>query len=315
MLPLSNLPTVKLTFEEERDLIAIVQNVPSQVVVDEDGERVVYEPSRAADRALETLTTAYIRSIFKATLSAHENRLDHDEAFAVAAAEFVQCVRDFDLGRKDDDILAWIAPTMMRRAVEREAYGSTMVKIPSRLTQRYSALMRDCEGDVMAAYRACEENSGRDTFSPSTFLAVHNALKAHDSIAPAVQGSRYEAYGSAGDGDSDTDWVVDRALARQGAADLFVSTSVEDSVVEPAYIDWLFTAPDKEAAQVLRLAYGFTDPETDNLRILTGYRTGEILADQHVGVCIGKGRVTTNRIRNRGLTAMRDAVEAELADA
>lgn len=300
---LSELGSSTITTEQERDLIATVQNVDSDVITSDDGSsRTVYYATRAAIDALELLTSAYVRSIKHAANSVHDHRMSVEDALGVASEAFITCVREFDLSRNPTDRLSWIAPMSMKIAVQTAAYGNSVVNVSTRHIQRYNALMREVDNDVKVAYELCKNTT--NDFSPSTFLAVHNSQKARNSLVPRNDHDN--------DHDLSLSTPVEDALAR------VASRSAESSVIDHAYVEWLFTCVTSDQARCLRLAYGFDDAATNKIRSAAGFReagladNGGQLPDGDVGTCLGKGRITTQRLRQAGLNAMRDAIHHEM---
>lgn len=282
--------TETLSVDDQRALVLAAQAVPASVDTDpETGEeRVTYGTTPAADAALERLTTAFLPALHKAARSV--TVLDRDEAFSVALEAFLVAVREYDVDSERP--FAAEVPTRLLRAVKRAERTSDVIVIKENVAAVYGRLMREHDGDTLAAYAACKrEESG---LAAATFLAIHNVLGGLGSLDVSVDSedtpAAYRIEGSLGDeiAARDYDHVVDEALVR-----------------------YLFGLVTDEEEAILRLAYGFFDSATETVRLAAGYRIGELLSDAQIAGALGLSRPTTNRRRLAALALMREVLEAE----
>lgn len=282
------LPTESLSVAEQASLIATAQAAPSSVVIDSETgeERTVYAHSAAADAALERLTLAFLPAIRKAAASAKSSRIDFDEAFSAATEAFVLAVREHDLS-SSLPFSATIA-TILDRAVGLEERAADLVRVRDTVAKVYARIMREHNGDVVAAYAASA--AGETGLAPSTFLAVHEILSGFISLSTPT--------------DEEAPDPVDLYAAVEGP---------EGRIVDEALSEYLFNLVTPEQEQILRLAYGFQDDASDDLRVLHGHRLGEILSDAQIAPIVALTRPTTQRRRVAALDVMREALTEEVS--
>ena len=286
-MPLYSAPATEfLTVGDQRTLIAAAQDVAVDVFSDPDGEeRITYGTTPASEAAMSHLTTSFIAAIRKA--AARSTMLGHDEAFAVALAEFVEAIRRHDLDA-DLPFSATIA-TVMAWAVQRADRSSDLVVVRDTVAKVYWRIMHAHDLDAAAAYATCRNTV--NGLSPSTFMAVHCVLGGVDSIDPILRAE-------------DDDRAPRHALAAAVGSD-------EASVVQADLVDWLWTLVSARQQAILRLRFGFRDDATEILRLDYGFRMGEELTDEAIAaVLVGMGRSTVQKERIRALRIMRDALEA-----
>lgn len=278
-----------LSVTEQVDLIATAQDTPAIIATQDDGTEVTrYIATPSSEAAFERLFLAFLPAIEKA--GRVSKVLDSDEALAVSIAEFTEAVRDFDV----TSTLPFSATisTRLRFAVLRADLANDVIRVKRSSSKVYFNLVHKHGGDFAAAYADAKATPGMD---PSTFLAIHHVIGGIDSIDPVLRAE-----------DSDNG-------ARHSLASAVGSH--EEQIATEAEVAWLFTLVTDEEATVLRLAYGFCDDATENLRVAAGFSTGEILSDVEIsGTAIGLGRATVNRRRLSGLSKMREALIAKALD-
>lgn len=282
-----------LSVDAQLRLIAAAQDVPTEVIAEADGtERVVYGKTPASEAAMEQLTTAFLPLLRKIARSSKV--LDEDDAFGLVLVEFVQVVRRHDLTLGIG--LAPVLSTVLRYAISDADRTSDLIVVRENVAARYFRLLHKHEGNVEAAYAECRDTA--NGFDPATFLAVHRAIGAPDSLdAAGVNG-----------------WeggVAGGALLTEGteAALADRTPGPEETAVQADLVRWLFTLVEDRAESVLRLRYGFTDLATENLRLAAGFRTGEDLSDAQVAVATHLTRPTVQREKAKALATMRAALQ------
>lgn len=277
-----------LSVEEQAVLITAAQDVPVEIAVDEDGtEHPVYGRTSAAEAALDRLTTAFMPAILKAARGSKAQ--DEDDALGTALEEFVKAVRSHDVTAKVP--FSATISTILFRAMSDTDRTSDLIVISEAVAARYWRLLHKHEGDVAAAYEDAKASTDSH-LGASTFLAVHNIIGGIGSLDPIV----------ASDEDAPARYII---AATDGH---------EAMIVDKAEIDYLFTLVSAEEGQIVRLAYGFVDDATENLRVANGFRLGECLSDQQISGCLPLGRATVNRRRLGALAAMKAALVAARAE-
>lgn len=284
--------TENLSATEQFALITDIQNVPTTVTVQEDGsEYVVYGVTPASDAAGAKLTAAFMPAIRAAArLAPLKGREGYsiEDGESVALEEFVLAVREFDLTA--DTPFHHTLPTRLRfavlRAVREEA---TTVSVPAAQVARYHRMMHAHGMDASAALAAAEADPAKWSLSGPGFMAVHRAM-----TSTALD---------RGTGEDGNDFPA-------GAS----TDSPEDDIVNRDYARWLLDQTTDRQNRICRLAYGFTDRDTENLRVTHGYREGDVLEDLQVADCLEMARSTVNRDRIKALATMRAAAENEMAD-
>lgn len=284
-----------LSDDDQRTLISAAQDVPTAVETDEQGERVVYGTTPAADRALTALTEAFLPVIHKVARTSKV--LDFEDALAVCLEEFVTSVRRYNLSSGLP--FAATISTILRFRISDTDRTSDLIVVRENVAARYWQLVHKHDGDVLAAYEECRTTS--NGFAPATFLAVHYAIASLDSLD-----------GTSGDSDraEGQNHTHEAALADP-------SPSPEDLALNADLVRWLFTlVPDREE-QILRLRFGFSDLATENLRLAAGFRADVsdlVMSDKEVAQVLGSTTPTVNRLKRRALDTMRAAMEEVVAD-
>ena len=278
--------TENLSVNEQFALITDIQNVPTTVTVQEDGsEFVTYGVTPASEAAGEKLMAAFWPAI-RAAARSTKLRGNEEEAEAVALEAFVRAVREFDL--TGDTPFHHVVPNVMRRAVRAaDRQDSTQVTIPDVQVKRYFRVFNEHGRDAATALAAVRLAPEVWLLSPEAFLTIHLALQNSTSLdAPAS--------------------TVHEELA--------APAPMEDTVITREYVRWLLDQTTDRQQAVCRLAYGFADLDTENLRVSHGYREGDVLEDLQVADCLGVPRSTVNRERNKALATMRTAAENSTRD-
>lgn len=271
-----------LSVEEQAHLIGDAQDVPVEIVSDEDGtERAVYGKTAASEAALERLTLAFMPAIQKAARATKAQ--DFEEAESVALEAFLDAVRRHDLTSKVP--FSATISTILFRAISDSDRTSDLVVISEAVAARYWRLIHKHEGDVAAAYEEAQRETAHH-LGGATFLAVHNIIGGIGSIDPLI----------AADDDGGARYYL---AAVEGH---------EARIVDADRIARLFEIVSDEEGQIVRLAYGFHDEATENLRVAHGFRLGETLSDQQISGVVGLGRATTNRRRLSALAAMKESL-------
>ncbi|MGW5402673.1 hypothetical protein [Streptomyces sp. NPDC003952] len=291
----AQIQTENLSVNEQYALITDIQNVPTTVQTLADGtEYVTYGVTPASEAAGERLMAAFAPAI-RAAARRTKLKGNEEEAESVALEAFVRCVREYDLTA--DTPFHHIVPNVMRQAValaDREQYTVT---IPETQVARYHRVMHASGNDASVALAAVTLDQQRWLLSREAFMAVHYAVSGSTSLDSAT-GEDY-AHTTAG------------VAVFESALDV---ESPEDEVVTREYVRWLFAQVSDRQEGVCRLAYGFRDHNTENLRVMHGYREGEVLDDLQVADCLDMARSTVNRERLKALAAMRTAAEKSLAE-
>lgn len=292
--------TESLTDEEQRELIAIAQDVPVTIEDTEDGERLIYGTTPAADAALDRLTRAFMPAL--RTAANRSTHLDHDtDAFGIVLEEFVKAVRAYDVTSSLP--FAATIKTILRFAIVHADRTHSVINVPERVSGRYYALMSKHGGDVQAAYQECRtELNG---FDPLTFLAVHYALAGASSI-DVTAGESDNTYRAAPGGTANIS-SVEKALGQQ------LGDGIEDFITRDL-VEHLLAAVEPHQEDVLRHRYGFRDLATETSLVRVGLRPGEVLTDDQVAFALGRSRATVQRQKKAGLAAAKAAYDNALAD-
>lgn len=263
--------TQNLSVEDQFRLITDAQNVPVEIVTDNDTVRAVYGSTPAAEAAMTTLYTAFLPAIRNAARkTTHPNGIE--EAKSVATEAFFQAVRDFDLTLRTG--FHQMLPGILKHAVALHDRTDHTVSVPGAAMARYWRLIHNHSGDAHAAYAAANNVNG-DGISQAGFLAIHTLLTSTTDIDALDLSDR-----------------LDGADPEQAVA-------------------WMFAAlDDAEKETILRLHFGFTDPATQDLRVDAGFRESARLSDREVGPIVGLSRPSVQRRREAALVEMRTAWDA-----
>ena len=272
-------PTEFLSVEEQAALIGDAQDVPVEIVVDEDGtERAVYGRTAASEAALDRLTRAFLPAIHKAARASKAQTFE--EAESVVLEAFVNAVRRFDL-TSSVPFSATIS-TILFRAVSDSDRTSDLIVVSEAVAARYWRLIHKHDGDVAAAYEEAQRETSHH-LGGATFLAVHNIIGGLGSIDPLI------------------------AADDEGSARFYLAATEghEAQIVDRDRIRRLFDVVSEQEGTIVRLAYGFSDSATETLRVAHGFSDGECLSDLAISEVVGLGRATTNRRRLGALAAMK----------
>ncbi|MFC0623803.1 hypothetical protein [Kribbella deserti] len=283
--------TQSLSVSEQYALITDIQNVPTTVTIQDDGsEYVTYGVTPASEAAGAQLLAAFMPAI-RAAARRTKLKGNEEEAEAVALEAFVRAVREYDL--TSDTPFHHIVGNVMRNAVSRsDRDESTSLTIPEVQVARYHRLMHANGGDVRRAYEAASagrDSAGGGLLSKDAFLTIHLALNSSSSL--------------------------DAPSAAVHEAELEAPEATADTIVRREYVGWLLGQATRRQEQICRLAYGFTDHNTQRLRVLRGYRQDDVLEDMQVADCLDMSRSTVQRDRMKALATMRGAAEKSLATA
>lgn len=288
-----------LTPNEQFALITDVQNVPTTVTVQDDGtEYVTYGVTPESEAAGARLVEAFMPAIEGA---ARRTKLDgqYEDAFGMAMEEFVRAVREFDL-TADTPFHHTIRARLDHAVQLGDRVESSAVSVPAVQIARYYRALHAHDLDAVSALRSCEEDSSRWLLSGEAFRAVHAALS-----RPTYHGN---GTGAGVFRDERANESVDPFEAVAS-----VAPSPEDEILNREYARWLLSKTTDRQESVCRLAYGFTDGASDSLRVLKGYREGDVLEDLQVADCLDMTRPTVQRERGKALKTMRAAAEKEIA--
>lgn len=286
MSAFARLATEFLSVSAQAAHIAAAQEVPVHVLEIEGEERLIYGTTPTSEAALDVLTGAFMPAIEKAARASRV--LDEGDALSVALLEFVEAVRDFDL-EAPLPFSATIA-TRLRYAVLRADRANDLVRVKDNVAAVYWRLIHKHDGDFAAAY---EEVKATDNgLAPATFMAVHNVIGGIDSLDPVLC-------------TEDDDHGPRHALASAVG-------SHEDRLTDRDEVEWLFTLVSDRQEAILRLAYGFSDAATEEIRLAKGYAIGEIMTDAQTAHALDLTRPTAQRERTRALATMREALEARV---
>lgn len=285
-----------LSTSETDALIRDAQNV-SCAVDPADPNRFIYGTTPESERALETLTTAYLPLIHK--IARTSSILDFDDALMVCLEEFISVVRRYEVG----SALPFVAGlgTILSRKIGDTGRTSGLVVVKENAAARYRQIMDRHEWNLEAAYDECKNTT--NGFTPETFMAVHNALSIGSLDLP-LDDDPTKPNGVANGG-------TNRLTGRE--ADLTDGApNPEASTVQAELIRWLFTIVTPKQQQILRLRYGFNDLATENARLAAGFRADKddlVMSDRQVAQVIGSTTPTVNRQRAEALRLMRFALE------
>jgi dsDNA-binding SOS-regulon protein len=284
---LSITATQSLSVDDQNALIAVVQDVPVEHVVLEDGaERMVFKNTTAADIAMDTLLSAFIKIIEK--VASRATVIDREDAQSELVLAFVEAVRTHDTTR-DVPFSATISAKLWG-ALSVAQGTSDLIVVPETIALRYWRVMHEANMDVQLAYESCRAHN----LAPLTFLAAHHALSV-ESLDVAV---------GAPNGDHDA-----------GREELsFLTASPEEQVVNADLVRWLFTQVTERQETILRVRYGFSDLATESLLVAHGLHLGSVLSDLQVAEVTGIGAKTVDRDRRAALKTMRAAYIAALVD-
>lgn len=280
---LAAITRIDLTPAEEADLVRVVRETTSAQVADlETGETITrYFPTAEQEAALNSLIACYIQDIRRAAKSS--KALDQEDAEALAVEKFIGLARD--KSRSNERLAGFVSKAMVNAIKDADSENAAM-RIPPRTLRTFFALVKET-GSLNAAYLAAKEKDrGIDAI---TVLAVARTLNA----------SSIEALAAASDDDDSADYV-------------FVPDETpgpEEIAVQADLIRYLFSLVPEVQEQILRLAYGFTDAQTEALRVKHGYKFDEVLSDAQISPVVAMGRVTVNRTRNAALRTMHAAIQ------
>lgn len=288
-MPISAAPVEFLTVAEQADLIAAAQDVPAILAVQDDGTEVTkYLPTPASEAATDALVRAFLPALERAAHLAKV--IDLDDAFSAATEEFMLAIHEHDT-TSTLPFSATIA-TRLRFAVLRADLRHDVIRLPRTAIKTYFRYLHAHGGDVSAAYSDVKANDPE--MHGSTFLAIHHVVGGMGNLDPVTAAD--EGFG-----------------AGYNAAAI---DSHEIAVATAAEVEWLFTKVAPEEETVLRLAYGFRDEATENLRVEAGFQIGECLSATEIsGTAVGGGKATVNRRRASGLAKMRDALVERASEA
>lgn len=290
MPSLARIVTENLSAIDELALVLRAQACPVESYLDADGRGCTRFLSTDASRAaVERLTAAYIPAIHTAAKTART--LDTDDAFSVAALAFVEAVMSLDLSLGS---LAGRAQALMRFAILEAENAAPVVSIKRDMLNRYWGLLKKHDGDIEAALAECRE--GRINLAPATFLSVHRALRSVSLDVPlrAPDGDTVETM---------ADTLTDPAHLTAGP---------EESAVSVELSRWLLSLVPAEQEQILRLAYGYVDAATENIRVTAGFKFDEDLSDSQTATALFMSRARVQRERTGALSTMRAALQAEV---
>lgn len=283
-------PGPRLSQDEERALLTIVQSAPSTVVIHDDGTATrTYTQTPEAEAAWLRLVDAYLQGIHGATIpSIRKAHVDEEDAFGIALAEFTATAREIDL---DDDVpFIRLVIVRMKRAVMRAAQTAAVVTVPDTAFLTYHRIMHAASHDRKVAYEMVK--AGGYEMAPTTFLAVDRALYV-DSI----------------EGAQNPDGVV--------SASAFPSTDPgpDVSMVQHDLVAWLLSQVTPLQRSVLRALYGFEDADTSAVLEGIGLQPGTVLSDGQVSAALGISRQKAQREKGKALATMREAIEREMQNA
>lgn len=298
MSTLQDIVRIDITATEEADLVALVRTTETAQVADpETGLPVTrYFPTREQDDALQTLIAAYISDIRKAARTA--KKIDRDDAEMVALEKFINLARAE--GRTNERLAGFVSRAMVNAVMDADAENSA-VRIPPDTLRRYFNLVKEC-GSVDAAYEKCKNEA--NNFDPITLLAVNRAINAES--VEALQAA-------SGDQDGSPANEIPSGLLVHGQGSLDSATSShEEAIVQADLVRWLLAQVTEVQADICRLAYGFIDTRTENLRLQHGYQWDALLSDAQIAPVVAHSRAKVQRERTNALRTMREAMNTVL---
>lgn len=290
MTSLARIATESISAADEALLVTAAQACPVEIYLDADGRGCTrFLSTDSSRRAVERLSAAYIAAIHAAANTART--LDRDDAFSVASLGFVEAVMSTDLTLGS---LAGRAQTLMRFAILEAENAGPVVSIKRDMLNRYRGLLRKHDGDIEAALAECRE--GRISLAPATFLSVHHALRTVSLDVPLIS--------SDGDcAETMSDILTDPAHLTPGP---------EEAAVTAELSSWLLSLVPAEQERILRLAYGYVDNATEDIRVAAGFKFDELLSDAQTGIALFTSRARVQRARVAALSTMRAALQAEV---
>jgi DNA-directed RNA polymerase specialized sigma subunit len=251
-----------------------------------EDERLAIELAQHGDQAAQTkLLLAYAPALrngvqwFARALPSTPQRADLEDVRSQAILGFLEAIKAFSLNSHDR--LAAIAPQYIRNAVAVSASSATSFTVPERTLKRFFGILREAEGNAArAADLAPSFEMKRDTF-----LAVLSAVRNVTS---------YDGLSSGGtaNGASVHGWGDGENTKEPHAFPIWDAN--EAAVVDRILVEMAFTAVDELEAQVMLLAYGFTDYEP--------------IPDAEVGHRLGFSRAKAQRTRTAALEKMRHSL-------
>lgn len=294
-----DLPTTEFINPAEiPGLIATIQATKTTRVKEDGSVEVVYESTRDSESAFETLLSAF-KPLFRRLLRSRQySRISAEDAEAVLLMEFIAAIRAHD--PEGRPFLTSIGTILSRRLSDENRTNGT-VHVPGTVGALYLALVKKHEGSVEAAYEECRTTA--NNFDPSTFLAVHRAYAAIDSLDldDSEDGEGNPIYG-----------YTDSSHEKHA------TPGPEESLVQADLVRWLFTKVDSRKETILRLRYGFDDVDSQNLRLAAGFRDDAeslVMSDREVAQTLRSSTQTINRQRNLALSTMREAMQSLVDEA
>jgi DNA-directed RNA polymerase specialized sigma24 family protein len=242
--------------------------------------------ARAGDSdAIALLIRAYA-PVLRAQVGRHRATLDRDEAIAAALEAVTLAVHECPEGER----LALVLPRRLWHALGGAASeASSEMTVPKRTVQRFFSILRKADGDFeLAATLAPEHKMSRETFE-EVRVAVGRVDRLEGGTFPHLDNA---------DGREDPDIRDTWRGSIENARPIWTGSAPDAEVSE--LVDLAFDAVNPLEAEVIRLAYGFSDYDP--------------VPDAEIAVRLGVNRVTAWRYRTRGLDKMRVALAADAAE-
>jgi len=253
----------RLELGEERTAIAAAQ------LGDDDATAkliLAYAP------ALRNGVTWYTRA-----LAGSPQPADLEDVRSQAILGLLEAIKAFD-GTTHERLAATVA-SYIRNAVTTSAASVTSFTVPERTLKRFFGILRTAEGNVYEGARIAPDYE----MKTETFLAVLSAVRNVESYDAILDGN---AGGFDGTTSERFNTGVERGVEARPLWDGREADAEDRILVEAA-----FTAVNTLEADVVRLAYGFSDYEP--------------VPDAEIGARMGFSRATTQRTRTGALDKMR----------
>lgn len=269
------------TFTALSDVFDRRANYPQLDAADEPG--VIAAAVAGDEGATAALLRAYAKAIRNAVsgyrnaggANGHGGGLSSADAQAedlraAALLGFVEALRAFDPGKHAR--LAAVLPQHLRAELSAALGVPFGLSVPKGTLKRFFSIMAEAGGDVVAA----AELAPRRSMTAETFRSILDAVRAGGSL----------------DGSDDEDGTApDVAADRLEWSDPEAVTESDAALVRMA-----FAAVDDEEGRVCRISYGFEDYDPQ--------------PDAEVAHRMGLTRSKVQRVRNRALGRMREALTA-----
>ncbi|WIC90197.1 DNA binding protein [Arthrobacter phage VroomVroom] len=187
---------------------------------------------------------------------------------------FLEAIGKFDVARHQR--LAAVLSFDLKKAVGAAATSATDMKVPARTLSRYFEVLRKAEAQGVDPLDLCRDRSNKTGMSPKSFLATQDALRSVEKVG-----------GTEDDDASALSWE------NLTVHPLHYDRS-EEAEEDALLVEAAFGSVDDLEEDVVRLAYGFTEPNT--------------FSDDAIGERLGFSRSKTQRIHQGALGKMRGAL-------